>query len=154
MYGARAGDFQFEGRETLDFFLTQCEVTASSWRRDRLPLNHPVQWRSIGPINVRDLELSEVFNNATRPAYISPAVWNDMSREAWNLLIPLIKKKEHQGVIAGVPKNDGVALIKSMRGASGTVKQRLRQYRLPNWLPGGRPCGPLPLSAPYSVCCW
>ena len=36
MYGARAGDFQFEGRETLDFFLTQCEVTASSWRRDCL----------------------------------------------------------------------------------------------------------------------
>ena len=48
MYGARAVDFQFEGRENLDFFLTQCEVTASSWRRDRLPLNHPVQWRSIG----------------------------------------------------------------------------------------------------------
>ena len=68
MYGARAGDFQFEGRETLDFFLTQCEVTASSWRRDRMPLNNPVQWRSIGPINVRDLELSEVFENATRPA--------------------------------------------------------------------------------------
>ena len=107
--------------------LTQCRVRATGYRLKELPLANVPAWQDA---NGADLELSIVFDHASRPAHVHHAVWNDLSRHAYLMMVPLIPS-QHASILVGVPADDGVALlIKKMRGTAGTPQSRLAQYRL------------------------
>ena len=90
MMGANAHaspGFQYSGKPNLEFFITQCRVRATTYRVKELPLANVPAWRDV---HGAELELSEVFDSVARPAHIYQAVWDDMSRHAYRMIVPLI----------------------------------------------------------------
>ena len=89
--------FQYSGKPNLEFFLTQCRVRAAGYRVRELPLANVPAWQDV---NGADLELSEVFDRDSRPANIHQAVWNDLARHAYRLIVPLIPQ-QHSSILVG-----------------------------------------------------
>ena len=111
------GGFQYHGKQNLEFFLTQCRVRATSYRVKELPLANVPAWRDV---NGNELELSEVFDHNSCPAHIHQAVWDDLSRHAYRMIVPLIPEKQ-ASILVGVPCDNGVMLLKKLRTHSPPI---------------------------------
>ena len=104
-HGAGAG-FQYQGTDSLEFFLAQARVRAADYRRRELPLANAPQWRDP---HGADVELTLILDNPQRPPTLHQAVWDDLSRHAYKMIVPLIPY-QHASILVGVPPDDGVAL--------------------------------------------
>ena len=62
-HGAGAG-FQYQGTDSLEFFLAQARVRAADYRRRELPLANVPQWRDVNGV---DVELTIILDNPQRP---------------------------------------------------------------------------------------